>query len=601
MRRMSIAVCLLLTATTAFAQKHASSVSKVTFMGTRPLTPGSSLGTLPPGFLISEGLDTDVGFDIPGVSGNNSPARTRAAGVPTTAGTPISTGVFFSLPGLTQFDQATAFTGSATGFNGQLEPPDQGLAVGNGLVVEAINNAIQFYLTNGTPILPFAIAMNVLYDVAPTFTLDPNTGKPVSFGPSLSDPRVYYDAKHGFFLVTETETDVNPATGASGTASHIFIAVIPNNLSTITVFSLDVTNDGDAAFGACPCFGDQPLIGADANGFYVSTNAFNTAQRTFRGAQIYALSLSALETASSGSIAAVRFGDLTQDGEPGFSIQPATIPPGGVFEAGQNGTEYLVSTFHNVLDNRLTVWALTDTASLKTTPTLTLVNTVIDSESYGVPPATDQESGPTPLRDLIASRQSPLGTFKNHLELIADNDDRLQQVMFAAGSLWTAVPTVVKTPHGPVRAGAAWFILTPSIGTAEVGAWVLNQGYISIDSPHQDSLLFPAVGVNAAGKGAIAFSMAGDDFFPSVGYALLDAATGAGPIVISGPGVAPDDGFSGYAPFATRGAARWGDYSAAVSDEFGNIWMGGEMIPRNPPVTGILAANWGTFITSVAP
>jgi hypothetical protein len=89
--------------------------------------------------------------------------------------------------------------------------------------------------------------------------------------------------------------------------------------------------------------------------------------------------------------------------------------------------------------------------------------------------------------------------------------------------------------------------------------------------------MFPAVGVNAAGKGAMSFSVVGKDLFPSAGYALLDAVNGAGPIVISGPGVAPDDGFSGYAPFATRGAARWGDYSAAASDEAGNIWMGSEM------------------------
>jgi hypothetical protein len=95
------------------------------------------------------------------------------------------------------------------------------------------------------------------------------------------------------------------------------------------------------------------------------------------------------------------------------------------------------------------------------------------------------------------------------------------------------------------------------------------------------------------------FSVVGEDFFPSAAYALLDAVNGAGPMIISGPGVAPDDGFSGYAPFAKRGAARWGDYSAAVSDEFGNIWMGAEMIPDNPPF--ILAANWSTFITAVAP
>jgi hypothetical protein len=42
-----------------------------------------------------------------------------------------------------------------------------------------------------------------------------------------------------------------------------------------------------------------------------------------------------------------------------------------------------------------------------------------------------------------------------------------------------------------------------------------------------------------------------------------------------------------------------GDYSAAVSDEAGNIWMGAQMIPVNPPL--ILLANWGTFITEVTP
>ena len=584
---------------TVSARKRASSVNRVSFMGTHLLTKGSSSGTLPGGFLISQGNDADVGFDIPGVSGNNSPARERAAGVPRPAGNPIGTGVFFPLPGLTQFDQAVAFTGQANGFNGQLEPPDQGLSVGNGIVVEAINNAIQFFLTNGTPLLSSALAMNVLYNVAPTFTLSP-AGQVISFGPSLSDPRVYYDSTNGFFLVTETETDVDPVTGELAGSSHILIAVIPNNLSVVNVFSLDVSNDGDAAFGACPCFGDEPLIGADANGFYISTNSVNSAQRTFRGAQIYAIPLTALETGAPGNITAVRFGDLTQGGEPAFSIQPASVPPGGSFETGQNGTEYLVSTFHNVLDDRLAVWALTNTASLETmTPSLTLVNGVIDSESYGTPPATDQKSGPTPLRDLIASAQSPFGTFKNHLDLIADNDDRLQQVTFAAGKLWTSVPTVVKSQQGPVRAGAAWFILTPSVGPAQVSATVFNQGYVAIDSPHQDSVMFPAVGVNAAGKAAISFSVVGEDFFPSAAYALLDAVNGAGPIIISGPGVAPDDGFSGYAPFAKRGAARWGDYSAAVSDEFGNIWMGAEMIPNNPPF--ILAANWGTFITAVAP
>ena len=74
------------------------------------------------------------------------------------------------------------------------------------------------------------------------------------------------------------------------------------------------------------------------------------------------------------------------------------------------------------------------------------------------------------------------------------------------------------------------------------------------------------------------------------------APTGAGQIVISDSGFGPDDGFNGR-------VGRWGDYSAAVSDEGGNIWMATEAI--NPPLIalppGVLAANWGTFIAAVTP
>jgi hypothetical protein len=227
-----------------------------------------------------------------------------------------------------------------------------------------------------------------------------------------------------------------------------------------------------------------------------------------------------------------------------------------------------------------------------------LTNTVIDTETYGQPPSTKQKPGPTPLLDLIAQALK----IKNHESLIADNDDRLQQVTYANGMLWTSVPTVVQTQQGPVRAGAAWFILSPWATGTQTGASVVNQGYVAINSPAQNSVLFPAVGVNAAGKGVVAFSIAGEDLYPSAGYATLDAVNGIGPIVISFNGVAPDDGFSPYVGVSSSPGrvGRWGDYSTAASDENGNIWMGVEVIPpQEAPF--IPFANWGTFITSVTP
>jgi hypothetical protein len=602
-----LGVCLLVTAASAVAQTHPSSTSTVTFIGTTHLHSGTAPQDRVTKFLRKD-IDDEVSFDIPGENGDNRPARVKAAHVPTPSGNSIVSGSFFGFQGLSEFDQAFLVFAGVNGVNGELEPPDQGLAVGNGFVVEAINDAIAVYDTSGKVLA--AEALNPFFEQSPEATIDPKTGAIVSFGQFISDPRVLFDASTGRFFVSVVEIDLDPVTGnflpASKAKSHFLFAVsLDNNpLHGFNVFSLDTTNDGDARFGACPCFGDQPLVGFDANGLYVSTNAFALPPGPFRGAQLYAFSKAALEATSPSSTpvivtAAQHFGDLNQAETVGFSIMPAFVPPGGGFVSDNGGTEYFVSGLGRAqrLDSRLTVWAMMNTSSLNTaTPDITLVNDTIDTEAYGQPPATDQKPGPTPFLDFLGTQG-----FKNHESLLDDNDDRLQQVTLANGMLWTSLPTVVKTPEGPVRAGAAWFILSPSVSGGTLTAGVFNQGYVAINSPKQDSVLFPSVGVNAAGKAVIAFSVAGEDFFPSAAYATLDASNGAGPIVISFPGVAPDDGFSGYAPFAFR-VGRWGDYSWAISDEAGNIWTGAEVIaPKSPLETFVPFANWSTFITSVTP
>ena len=184
--------------------------------------------------------------------------------------------------------------------------------------------------------------------------------------------------------------------------------------------------------------------------------------------------------------------------------------------------------------------------------------------------------------------------FKNHLELVESNDDRMQQVVYAAGRLWTGLNTVVKTNNGPVGVAAAWFIVQPAVSGATVTGTVVNQGYLSLNRNH---VVFPSIGVNAAGKGVIGVSVIGPDQFPSAAWARIDAASGAGPLVIAGAGAGPLDDFSGYAPFGFR-AARWGDYSAAVADESGAVWVANEYVPN---AARTLLTNWGTFISKVQP
>lgn len=594
-------VCVLSVSSPALAQSPQSSASNVTFVRTATVTGGEVDSFTEDGF-VAPSPNVDSNFPKPLLSGTIAPARVPAAHVPTASGTPIVSGTFFSFLGLTHRNQRRAGTGSYTNTQFSIEPPDQGLAVGNGLVLEVVNNVMAVYSASSGASVAGPEPMNQFFGLAPAIR---RTAPPV-FGPFLSDPKAYFDADTGHFFLTEVEIDRNPATGAFGPGSSIFIAVSQTNDPTGSwnIFQLDVTTDGDSIFGSCPCFGDQPLIGADNFGFYINTNAFSLSTLRFRGTQLYAISKHALATGTPPSVTAVRFHNLILDSTfPFFSIQPATAPPGGSFETRNGGTEYFVSSldFFGTLADQLAVWAVTNTSSLDTAPDLHLSRRIITTEVYGQPPSAEQKPGPTPLLDDLAATGFPPGLFQNHLELVASNDDRMQQVVFAAGKLWTGLNTVVETPEGPVRTGPAWFILSPSVSgngaSTQAGATVVNQGYVALDSPSQNSILYPSIGVNSSGKAVIGFSVVGQDHFPSAAYATLDVTSGAGPIVVSGPGFSPDDGFSGYFPFGFR-VGRWGDYSAAVADEDGHIWLANEMIPNAPRT---LLANWGTFIVRVSP
>lgn len=581
-RVTATAVIVFCLAATLLAQNNSTKQIKVVGVSNMSLQPGSA--TTEVGTETRTAPEVDVRFTKPQISGTISPARVPSAHVPTPAGSAFAStagDTFFGFNAISHRDQRLADNGNQF----SVEPPDQGLAVGNGFVVEAVNDAVRVFNTSGVP-QTGTVALNTFLKLPSQIV----RGNPTVFGPEPTDPKVYFDSSTGRFFLTSLVLSVNSSTGALITPVNIFIAVSQTSdpTSNWTILTLDVTNDG-GPFAACPCFGDQPLIGADANGFYVSTNAFSLSTFRFSGSNIYAMSKTALESASAGAISAVRFNNPPEAGMPfSFSIQPATVPPGGTFATN---TEFFLSAldFTNTVDNRLVVWALTGTDTLNSaTPQLSLVNAVVNTQSYGAPPDAQQKAGPFPLGTAL----------KNHLELVASNDDRMQQVVFADGKLWTALNSSAKTQNGPVRTVAAWFILSPTSGNGAVSATVVNQGYIGINDPSQQSVLFPSVGVNSNGKGVVAFSVVGTNFFPSAGYAPIDV-NGTGAIRVSGPGALPEDGFSGYPQFPPGfRTARWGDYSAAVSDESGAIWMGNEYIPNAPRTVN---ANWGTFIGRFTP
>ena len=516
--------------------------------------------------------------------------------LPTNPGVAPSANISLINPGFSGFeglnldDQTLAGTGIYANSQGALEPPDQGLCVGRGFVVEPVNLALAIYDSKGKT-LAGPVPLNQFFGLPPEFGADG------SFGDFLSDPRCIYDWTADRWYVTILQIDVDPTSGAFGNAAHTLIARSRTGDPTGAwdAFSIDATNDGSNGtpkHPGCPCLGDQPLLGFDENAIFITTNEFPIFANGFNGAQVYGIGKRAFD----GQGTVVLFDNLALEEGIAYSIQPASTPPHGKFDRGGRGTEYFTSSleFTGGLDDRVAVWAMTGTGSLNGGKTkLTFGYTILKSLVYGIPPPATQKDGPTPLRDILNGIE---GAGTEALEMTDTNDDRMQQSVYTDGTLWSTIGTILR-PHGDSqdRAGIYWFrVAVDAAGSSgKIKAKITKQGYLARVGTY---LSYPAVAVNARGNGAIAFSIGGDAFYPSTGYAVIDD-DGVGPIHIAGAGEVPQDGFTGYTFFGGEGVTRWGDYGAAVADSDGSIWLASEFTSLRPRI--VIFGNWSTFVTRV--
>jgi len=527
------------------------------------------------------------------IRGSISSARVSSAHVPRPNDRPVTDADagFFGFDGLRHLDQRLADGGNQF----SIEPPDQAIAVGNGFVVEGVNLALRVRTTSGGAAATVSLNRFFVGDSA-IVRATPTT--PARFGRFISDPKAYFDNANQRWFVTVLTIATDPVTGGFRPESDVRIAVsqTANPTGNWNIFTIETTNgDGTTPnHPGCPCFGDQPLIGADAHGFYVTTNEFPIFAAGFNGAQVYAISIQDLvKNLTPPRMKA--FDGLPLAEGPAYTLQPATAAPGVAYN---QGTAYFMSAldFFGTVDDRIAVWRLNNTGWLSTgtgnQPVLTSV--VVESESYGQPPDAQQRPGPLPLADAIRA-----GAFgkpaTEHLSLLAGNDDRMQQVMFDGQNLWSSLNTVVKPETGPTRIGAAYFIVKPSTTAAgALRATIVSQGYVSVN---ENSVMFPSIAVNKNGRGVMTFTLVGADYFPTAAYARVTASGGVSDVRVAQPGAAPEDGFTGYVVFNGR-TSRWGDYSAATVDEAGDVWFAVEYIPN---LSRTQLANWGTFIGKVTP
>ena len=442
------------------------------------------------------------------------------------------------------FDGVSSLDSQITNFGLTFEPPDQGLCVGNGFVVEMVNSAFRVYDKHGTTL------------AGPT-----NVNAPFhdDFAAFTSDPRCHYDpATNTWYAVVLFIND-------PGTESRLDIAFNTSGDPTTdwSVFRIDTTRpDAPASFG-CPCFGDQPKLGIDGSNLYITTDEFSILGPQFNGVQIYAISKSDLVQHRS-EVHFVHFKDLTIADNPALAVQPALT-------FGEAPAEFFLSSldFNGTGDNRIAVWALTHVDRVSSGGSPVLSSLVVTTEPYAIPPQARQKGSTSKLDS---------------------GDDRMQQTQFINGEIWGELDTaIVPADDATTHAGAAWFRIQPQLGDSKLkGANVTGQGYVA--SKGHD-IIYPALQADGQGRAAMVFTLTGPHMFPAAAYAVLDQGESS----FGDPVVAAE----GSGPYVAK-PQRWGDYSWAVLDpNSDSVWMATEYMPPKESQTTNGRRPWGTRVIQV--
>ncbi len=528
------------------------------------------------------------------------------------AGRMPTRGSALSVKGLNAFDMV-----STHGFN--VEPPDQGLCAGNGRVIEMVNLVLRVYDAN-------------LHPVSGPEVLETFFGNPLAFGFGVpgsdqtvqGDPRCYWDAGSRRWYLSQLDLDES-----NGTSQYnLAVSQTSDPLGAYNLYSLDNTdssNPGCAvpdAFGRTGCFGDQPLLGANQDALFISTNEFPIFINGFNGSVLYTIDKRALAHGAAFANTVIDYiglsipipgaaaGSCAASGgaECWYSVQPAIAPTAASNDNSRGGVEYALSAldFVGSGDNRVALWAITNTSSIRrVSPSIKVMEATVSSETYAAPPSfVSQKVGPIPQGD--SGRFDPAGNPQPEGP-IQTNDDRMNATVYADGLIWGALTTKM-TVVSQGKVGIAYFAVNPRLTHDGLTGKVAQQGYVVAPG---NNVIFPSIGMDEDGNGIMSFTLTGNGYFPTAAYTTINERSGAGSVKIAALGQSPQDSFSEYQNLGNdQYRPRWGDYSAAVAA--GNdIYFAAEYIQSpncsdsdwavDPTCGGTRSrsANWGTSLSKV--
>ena len=469
------------------------------------------------------------------------------------------------------FSSLKGFTGIYEGDNvtvnrGELEPPDQGLAVHNNVAAELNNNIVQFFNASTGAALTGPIANSAFFGTGTN---------------SLSDTQVFYDLGVNRWFIIELTWN------SSFYGFAVAVSQTNNPRGSYWLYQVRAFSNTVGGCQAVDCFPDYPKGGYDANAFYITADLFSNVSGNFVESAIYAMPKSKLINGQ--GFTYIRFDDASD-----FVVQPSVPAPGEPFSTADNGSEFFLSAPGS---STLSILAIINSNNI--------VSNIGSMAGFRNTLSTENHGGgtvPSPEPRL------PVGPYCLSVGYVAspylDGGYSAFQatIQKASGKLYGALPFGAADGNGLNRDVLAWFEVAPSLTSSSVSGSVVTQGYVV--PPNGYSLIYPAFGLNKTGAGALGMTITNPTEFsaaalyPSAAVLEFTGTAPTGAIFVTGQGSTSDDGFTGCPLGGRRGVGRWGDYGAATVDSVtGYFYAANEMIPNPSVYPRGTFANWGTFIT----
>jgi subtilisin-like proprotein convertase family protein len=411
-------------------------------------------------------------------------------------------------------------------------PPDPDIMVGKDHIVVGVNTSFQIFDKAGN-----SLVGPLLYE-----TFWGNNCATGSSAVVMFDPYSGYDEENGRYVLGITAYDPNVNGGNNGWAC-IAVSQTESPTGSWWLYSFDGNPGGGTDY-----FLDYPHIGVGQDALFVGANMFGTG---FVRNHIFALEKDAMYAGAAAQFIKINAGNSN------FTIQPAKLKGylTGGWPANANEPHFFVDAQYGNNQNTLTVWQFSDPWG---SPSLSVAGTVTVN-TYSLPISQPQLGGSN----------------------IQANDDRLLDVEYWAGKLWTT-HAIGCNPGGGTVNCVRWYEINMSGGSPSL----VQQGTFATSGQYNS---FPDLGVNACGDMLVGYTKTSTGMYPSVYVAGREAGDAAGTLKEESLVHAGEAFYTAYDSVPRR----WGDYTGMALDPDGlTFWYVGEYSREQA------SARWSTWVSA---